>query len=239
MTDTQYADLIPFYEHERLAALQPYRVLGTPGQEIFNGFVGIVAKLFDMPIALVSLVLEKDVVFVGNTGLPDAAIVGRKQSMCSVAILHEHLTVFEDVTRQPCELVDPFVAQQMQLGFYAGQALRAPGGMAIGSLCVLDHRPHHLTPAEGHLLEQLALVAQDILSLQAASAAETLQTPALQTRLEGQVQQSLNRLQTLADLRQWDTTDADTERSIAARLDEASYLAQTLHRELQVVLSGR
>jgi hypothetical protein len=59
---TQYPGLIPSFEHQRLAALQPYQVLGTPGQELFNDFVGIVAKLFDTPIALVSLVRADDVV---------------------------------------------------------------------------------------------------------------------------------------------------------------------------------
>ena len=41
-----------YSEHERLEALRPYQVLGTPGQVLFNGFVSVVAKLFDVPIAL-------------------------------------------------------------------------------------------------------------------------------------------------------------------------------------------
>ncbi|GAB3572113.1 hypothetical protein [Hymenobacter daeguensis] len=48
---------------------------------------------------------------------------------------------------------------------------------------------------------------------------------------------SLTRLHTLAERMQWDTgTDPTThDRYTAARLDEASYLAQALHRELQAV----
>lgn len=240
MNTTLYPNLIPSYEHERLAALQPYRVLGTPGQGVFNDFVSVVAKLFDVPIALISLVREDDVVFVGNAGLPEDGIVAREDSMCSVAILQDGLTVFEDLATQPCGLVNPFVAQQMRLGFYAGQALRAPGGMAIGSLCVLDRRPRHLNPAEGELLTQLALVAQDLLALQAANASEATLAPALHTRLDGLLHQSLTRLNTLAELRAWDaTTDvADAERYTTSRLDEASYLAQSLHRELQTALAN-
>jgi hypothetical protein len=236
MSLTQYPALIPSYEHERLAALQPYRVLGTPGQGPFNDFVSMVAKLLEVPIALVSLVRESDVVFIGNEGFAGADTVAREDSMCSVAILNDGLTVFEDIATQPCALVNPFVAQRHNLGFYAGQALRAPNGMALGSLCIIDRRPRHLSPAEGRLLTQLALVAQDLLALQAATA--TAVAPALQTRLEDLVQQSLTRLQTLTELRQWDTAadPADTERYAASRLDEASYLAQALHRELQAVL---
>ena len=82
MSMAQYPDLIPSYEHERLAALQPYRVLGTPGQEVFNDFVGVVAKLFEVPIALVSLVREDDVVFIGNEGWCGGARMGNLWERC-------------------------------------------------------------------------------------------------------------------------------------------------------------
>lgn len=235
MSKTPYPDLIPSYEHERLAALQPYQVLGTPGQGPFNDFVSIVAKLFNVPIALISLVREADVVFIGNAGLPESTIVEREDSMCSVAILNDGLTVFDDIAREPCTLVNPFIAQQMHLGFYAGQALRAPNGLALGSLCVMDRKARQLSAAEGKLLTQLALVAQDLLLLHAGTAPLSTE---LTARLESLLQLSLTRLHTLAELRDHDLAPeaADSERYTVSRLDEASYLAQSLHRELQAVL---
>ena len=234
----KYPGLIPSHEHERLDALQPYQVLGTPGQELFNDFVGVVAKLLDVPIALISLVRADDVVFIGNTGLPEATVVNREDSMCSVAILSEELTVFEDIAAQPCELVNPLVAQYMQLGFYAGQAMLTPEGQAIGSLCVLDRRPRQLSPSEGKLLSELARVAQVLLQLQAAQAADATLVSTLRARLDAPLRQSFTRLTTLAELRQWETSpDTDEARRYAeSRLDEARYLTQTLHRELQAVL---
>ncbi|MGY3087618.1 hypothetical protein ACVWYF_000644 [Hymenobacter sp. UYAg731] len=238
MDTTQYPGLIPSHEHERLAALQPYQVLGTPGQEVFNDFVSIVAKLFDMPIALVSLVRADDVVFIGNEGLPEAQVVDRQDSMCSVAILSDDLTEFRDVAAAPCALVNPYVAQQMHLGFYAGQALRTPGGLAVGSLCIMDRRPRQLSPSEGHLLRDLAQVAQELLRLQAALATGFTVSEALLPRLDATVQQSLTRLATLAALNEWEATadTAEAQRYTESRLDEARYLAQALHRELLAVL---
>jgi hypothetical protein len=242
MDQTQYPDLIPSFEHKRLEALQPYQVLGTPGQGVFNDFVGVVAKLFDVPIALVSLVRADDVVFIGNKGMPEAQAVPREDSMCSVAILHEGPTVFDNIPAQPCTLVNPYVAQQLHLGFYAGQALRAPDGQPLGSLCVIDRKSRRLSPAEGQLLTQLGLVAQDLLTLQAVAASETAFDSALRERLDVLMQQSLTRLHTLAELRTLDLTldptpdPADAARYTATRLDEASYLAQSLHRELLAVL---
>ena len=238
MDTAKYPGLLPFFEHERLTALQPYQVLGTPGQEVFNDFVGIVAKLFDMPIALVSLVRADDVVFIGNEGLPEAAIVPREDSMCSVAILHEGPTVFDDIAVQPCTLVNPFVAQQLHLGFYAGQALRSPSGQPLGSLCIIDRRPRQLSPAEGKLLSDLALVAQELLRLQAALATGLTVPETLRLRLDATVRQSLTRLTTLAELRQLDPApeSEDTLRYIESRQDEARFLAQTLYRELKTLL---
>jgi hypothetical protein len=238
MDTTQYPGLLPSYEHERLEALQPYQVLGTPGQEVFNDFVGIVAKLFDMPIALVSLVRADDVVFIGQEGLPEAEVVPRQDSMCSVAILSGELTEFRDVVAAPCALVSPYVAQQLHLGFYAGQALRSPEGQPLGSLCIIDRRPRQLSPQEGLLLRDLAQVAQELLRLQAALATGFTVPDAQRARLDASVQQSLTRLATLAELNAWDAAPetADTQRYDETRLDEARFLAQTLHRELKALL---
>ncbi len=237
MALNRYPDLIPSYEHERLEALRPYLVLGTPGQGLFNDFVSVVAKLFDMPIALVSLVRAADVVFVGNQGLP-ASTVNREDSLCSVAILQDGLTVFENLVDQPCALVNPFAAQQLQLGFYAGQALRAPGGMAIGSLCVLDRKPRKLSAAEGELLRELALVAQDLLALQATQPAAGALS--VRRRIDGPLQDSFARLGTLAELQQYESAadSAQAQRYADSRLDEARYLAQTMRRELQALLAA-
>ena len=238
MSRARYPDLIPTYEHERLEALRPYQVLGTPGQGLFNDFVGVVAKLFDTPIALVSLVRDTDVVFVGNQGLSEVPVANREDSMCSVAILQDGLTVFEDLATQPCALVDPFAAQQLRLGFYAGQSLRAPDGMPIGSLCVIDRKPRQLSAAEGELLKDLALVAQDLLLLQAKqTAADAL---SLRSRFDGPLQQSFARLATLAELQQYESAADSTQAQHYAdsSIDEARYLAQTMRRELQAMLAA-
>ncbi|HEX8330313.1 MAG TPA: hypothetical protein VF629_22470 [Hymenobacter sp.] len=103
---------------------------------------------------------------------------------------------------------------------------------------MLDRRPRQLSAAEGQLLTDLASVAQDLLHLQAAQAADATLVPKLRARLDGPLQQSFTRLSTLAELNQW-AGPADTEeasRYTESRLDEARYLAQTLHWELQAAL---
>lgn len=64
----------------------------------------------------------------------------------------------------------------------------------------------------------------------------------MRARLDELIQQSLTRLHTLAELRTLDLAlapnEADDARYMASRLDEASYLATSLHRELQAVLAA-
>ena len=234
MKVASYSDLIPSFEHERLEALQPYQVLATPGQGVFNDFVGVVAKLFGVPIALVSLVRESDVVFVGNVGLLEVPVTDRENSLCSVAILQDGLTVFEDLATQPCDLVNPLAAQALQLGFYAGQALRTPDGLPIGSLCILDRKARHLSEAEGQLLEKLALVAQGLLRLQAARAADERLLPVLRNRLDGPLRRSFANLVETAELRR--EAGAGAASFVDAHFEESLHLARTMHQVLQGVM---
>lgn len=238
MDTAAYPTLIPSFEHQRLQALQPYQVLGTPGQGLFNDLVGVVAKLFAAPIALVSLVRAADVVFVGNAGLPEATGANREDSLCSVAILQDGLTMFDDLVAQPCANINPLATRQMQLRFYAGQALRTPDGQPLGTLCVIDRVARQFSEAEGHLLTQLAAVAEDLLRLQAALLNNSPLTEALRTRLDAALVPSLTRLETLAQLRSWEPSAETTpaQQYQQSYFDEAGYLAATLHRELQATI---
>lgn len=231
--------LTPSFEHQRLQALQPYQVLGTPGQGVFNDLVGVVARLFNVPIALVSLVRAADVVFVGNKGLPEADIARREDSLCSVAILQDGLTVFEDLLAQPCEYINPLATQQMQLRFYAGQALHAPGGEPLGTLCVIDRAARQLTPAEAELLAKLGGVAETLLQLQAALLGNDALAQTLRLRLDAILEPSLTRLDTLAQLRSWETSPdtAPAQQYQQSYYDEAGYLTLSLHRALLAALA--
>ena len=227
--------LIPPYEPARLEALRPYQVLSTLEQDVFDEFVAVVAKLFQVPIALVSLVREADVVFVGNAGLPGVAVVAREESLCSFAILQDELTVFEDLEHAPCVLVDPQAAEKLHLRFYAGQSLHTPIGQAIGALCIVDRHARALTAAEGQLLQDLALLAEDLLKLQALKAADSSLEPSLCARLERPVSQALARIDALSEPppAHQPTDPARAQQAFDGRLAEARALVKVMHQELK------
>jgi hypothetical protein len=235
MTIPQYPHLLPVFEHERLEGLRPYRVLGTPGQPLFNDFVSIVGKLFDVPIAVLTLVREADVLLVGSHGLAGAARAADAEDLlCSVAVRQNSLTVFESLAAEATLLINPFVARQLELHFYAAQCLRSPEGVPVGTLALMDSAPRELAPAEAALLVRLALVAQDLLLLQPSEATNAALAPALRARLDGPLHRSLTRIETLTQLGEWEgrLDAAEALPYTIARLHEADHLAFVLHHEL-------
>ena len=230
--------LLPANESARLAALGQYQHLSTLGEPLFDELVGLTARLFAAPVALVSLVEEATVRFVGNVGFPGAEQVARQQSLCSVAILHEETTVFENLVDKPCELVDPFVSRANNLQFYAGHALRTPEGYAIGSLCVMDHVARIFSPVEETLLASLADAMLHVLALRAALADDPPLAAALWAGIATRITPSITRIRTLVELGNWEeTTDTSAARAYdVSRLEEATLVVHALNDELQTAL---
>ncbi|HET6919788.1 MAG TPA: SpoIIE family protein phosphatase, partial [Jiangellaceae bacterium] len=73
----------------------------------------------------------------------------------------------------------PAVTGEDPLRFYAGQPLRAPGGERVGSLCILDTKPHSIDAGDLGLLRDLA----DLVEKELAMSAELSQAAEVQRQL--------------------------------------------------------
>jgi hypothetical protein len=231
------AHLLAPNEDQRLAALQAYQVAGDA--PFFDEFVRLTAKLFQVPIALVSLVEADTVWFRGNSGLEEAPErVPRGVSLCSVAMLSDETTMFMDLADQPCTLIDPSAVAGLGLRFYAGFQLTTAAGESVGTLCVIDRQPRFLEPEEAVLLRELADVAVRLLDLQAALASTTVPVPPLWADIYGPITGSISLLDTLAELRKLEEA-ADTSAALnyhASRREEASRVAKALQQQIQVAI---
>ncbi len=226
--------LIPANDAQRLQALAPYLLLGDAPDAVFDEVVRLTAKLFRVPIALVSLVEEDNVWFKANYGLAGAERVARNESMCSVAILNEETTLYEDLLVAPCHLTDPGVAEALQLRFYAGHPLRTAAGDAVGALCIIDRQPRALSAVEQQRLQALAGVVMNLLDLRLALSREPVPNGTLWLQLYHHLDQSLNRLDTLAELARWEESpDTPAARQYQQSLDEeAALVIQALDRQV-------
>jgi len=232
--------LIPANDAQRLHALAPYQVLGTAPDAVFDELVRLTAKLFGVPIALVSLVEENSVWFKANFGLAGAERVARNESICSVAILQDETTIYEDLRQQPCHLTDPGVAEALDLRFYAGHPLYSPSGHAIGALCVIDRKPRILSAVEQAHLQALAAVVMKMLDLRLALRRQPTQASATWLQLYHHLDQSLTRLDTLGELIRWETSATtaaalDYQRSIE---EEATLITRVLDEQTTAALAG-
>ena len=157
---------IPLHEDQRLRALRELLILDTPPEARFDRITDFAAGEFDVPIALVSLVDEKRQWFKARTGIA-ACETARDISICGHAVMGVEVFVVEDAARDPRFADNPLVTGDPFIRFYAGAPLILPGGMAVGTLCVIDTEPRTFSRIDKAILSALRDVAVEELLRQA------------------------------------------------------------------------
>lgn len=158
---------IPVTETERLAALDQLAMVYSPGEERFDRITRLACKIFDMPIALVSLVSKDQQWFKSAQGLR-AQESSRRISFCAHAINHDELMLVPDALKDPSFADNPLVVGEPYARFYAGQPIQY-NGQQIGTLCLIDHRPRSLDEEQLEILASLAAWVENELRVSALS----------------------------------------------------------------------
>ncbi|MEP6752357.1 MAG: GAF domain-containing protein [Candidatus Dormiibacterota bacterium] len=158
----------PLNEAGRLAAIRRYDVLDTPPDGAFERVTRLAARLLGTPIAIVSIVDEDRIWFKSRYGL-DVNQIDRDPGLCASAILQDEPWIVEDARNDPRTLANPLVASKFGLQFYAGAPLKTQDGFNLGTLCVIDRQPRHVTEEERRVLVDLAAIVIDELELRLAA----------------------------------------------------------------------
>lgn len=140
-------------------ALRSLNLLFTPAEERFDRITRLASKVFDAPIALVSLVADQSQWFKSATGLAIPA-TPRDVSFCGHAILGETTFVVENAFQDPRFEDNPLVAGEPNVGFYAGHPLCTEDGSRVGTLCVIDREPREFSIAQRDTLRDLAALVE-------------------------------------------------------------------------------
>jgi two-component sensor histidine kinase len=151
-------------EAQRLAAVRRYDVLDTPPDGAFDRITRIAARLFNVPISIVSIVDEDRIWFKSHHGL-DVQEIPRSPGLCASAILDFKPWILTDAKVDPRALANPLVAGEFGLRFYAGVPLTTRDGHNLGTLCVIDREPHPVTESQVAQLSDLAAIVMDELEL--------------------------------------------------------------------------
>ena len=151
---------LPENEADRIATLHSLNILDTPRHDRFDRYTRMCARIFDVPISVISLVDRYRQWFKSAEGL-EADETPRKISFCGHAILDDKIMVVKDADKDQRFCDNPLVCGDPNIRFYAGYPLAAPDGSRIGTLCVIDNKPKDVSPEQLQLLRELGRMVEE------------------------------------------------------------------------------
>lgn len=192
--------LAPEREAARIAALESYCVLDTPGEQAFDDLVALAAHVCRTPTALISLVDADRQWFKARVGL-DYCSTDRASSFCAHTLATGLELVVPDARLDPRFVDNPLVIADPSIRFYAGVPLITADGYILGTLCVLDTEPRTISAGELGLLRMLAGQVMDQLTLRkrARELAESELALTAVAKVIQQIQSGADARQTVVD----------------------------------------
>jgi GAF domain-containing protein len=160
--------LVPDNEDMRLAAVNRYDILDSPPDGAFDRITRLAARIFDVPIATITVVDHDRIWFKSKHGI-DAQEIGRDPGLCASAVLAFEPWIVNDAATDPRTLENPLVRGELGLRFYAGAPLKTADGYSLGTLNIIDTEPRELSKDDLETLKELAEVVVDELELRLAA----------------------------------------------------------------------
>jgi GAF domain-containing protein len=151
---------IPRDEPARLTSLRALNLLDTEPEERFDRITRLAIALFNVPMATITLVDEGQQWFKscqGTAGREDP----RDASFCAHVVYNREPMIVVDTLNDERFADNPLVLGGPRIRFYAGYPLTLDDGSCIGTLCLLDTRPHTLKQIDFEQLRDLALIVME------------------------------------------------------------------------------
>ena len=159
------AAALPPNETQRIERLRALKLLDTPPEALFDGFVRTAAAICEVPIAAISLVDSQRQWFKAQVGLGATTQTPRAHAFCAHTILGDSLLEVTDALADPRFVDNPLVHGQPNIRFYAGAPLSLDGSLVVGTLCAIGSEPKRLTAAQASALQALAQTLSQALLL--------------------------------------------------------------------------
>ncbi|MEU6389440.1 GAF domain-containing SpoIIE family protein phosphatase [Streptomyces sp. NPDC046939] len=152
-------------EADRMGAVRRYDILDTPPDGAFDRVAALAARLFDVPVATVTIVDEDRIWFKATHGLDGVSEIGRDPGLCGSAILRDDALVIPDTLLDDLACGNPLVTGPLGVRFYAAAPITTVDGHKLGTVNVLDTRPRSITSEQTATLTDLAAIVMDELEL--------------------------------------------------------------------------
>jgi CheY-like chemotaxis protein len=149
---------VPDDEERRIASLRELKILDTEPEERFDRITRLAAALFNVPMAVISLVDEDRQWFKSCLGL-NGKETPRDAAFCAHVVYSREPMIVPDAFQDVRFADNPVVTNEPRIRFYAGYPLMLDDGSCIGTLCLLDTRPRTLEGPDLERLHDLADIA--------------------------------------------------------------------------------
>jgi diguanylate cyclase (GGDEF)-like protein len=146
-------------EARRLEALNRLNLIDTPAEARFDRITRLVARLFKVPVAVITLV-DADRVWVKSGFGTTVGEGARAASFAAAAILGDDILVVLDAAHDPRFAENPFVTCDPPVSFCAAAPLHAPDGYRVGALGVMDLRPRKFGAEDQQALRDFAMLVE-------------------------------------------------------------------------------
>ncbi|MGI4828912.1 MAG: diguanylate cyclase [Janthinobacterium lividum] len=166
MPFSSFHNQVASYDAARLEALHSLQILDTAPEKSFDEAVRLASAICGTPIAVVNLLDEDRQWFKARVGI-SATEMPRTGSFCNYLIGETEPMVISDAAIDARFCDNPFVTGDPNVRFYAGMPLNTTEGQTLGTLCVIDTVPHHLTADQTEALAALGRQVTAQIELQA------------------------------------------------------------------------
>lgn len=150
-------------EMKRLETLRRYKILDTPPDGTLDRVTEVAARLFDMPIALISFVDENRIWFKSRYGM-ELPEIDRNDGLFAYAIMSPNIYTVKD-TYKDTEAFKDSLAGKYGLRFYTGAPLQTHDGYRLGTLCLMDKKPRTFNADRERILSGLATIVMNVIDL--------------------------------------------------------------------------
>ncbi|MCC6140804.1 MAG: PAS domain S-box protein [Nitrospira sp.] len=183
-----HPSLQPQDEYRRQDALLRYGILDSGAEPAFDDLCQLAAQICGAPMAYIGFMDRTRLWFKARIGIPDAELP-RARALCAHTVAQSRSIILPNALADLRFANHPLVTGEPFIRFYAGIPLLTADGQAVGTLCVLDRHPRHVSPKQEQALTALARQVMSQLDLRqrtkqlAQSAQAHRQTEAMHERL--------------------------------------------------------
>lgn len=167
-------------EQRRLDNIESLDILDTPREEAFDRITRLAQKMFQVPIAVVTIIDGHRSWFKSCYGL-EGSEAPREHAFCNYTIREHEPLIVLDTTKDPRFDTHPYVLVENGVRFYAGIPLETRDGNNVGTLCLVDTEPREFDADQLAMLTDLAHMVMGELELRMVATTDSM-TGALSRR---------------------------------------------------------